>query len=100
MQIAMPFIFVVLFSVPAINRILLKPLRSQEPKQEKHFKVEELFPDGSQISRGANILHRPSDGNSTSYIFDAPYDKVWTAMRRVADKLATMGHRPIKDQDE
>ena len=85
----------VLLFVSTFAPTSLQVSRAQEPKQEKHFKAESLFPDGSQISRGANILSRPKDGNTTTYIFDAPYEKVWRAIHRAAEELAKFGQCPI-----
>jgi hypothetical protein len=100
MLIAQSLMFFILFSTAGRSLTFSLLSKDQEPKQEKHFKVEALFPDGSQISRGANILHRPSDGNSTSYVFDAPYDKIWAAVHRVSEELTRIGQYPLRDEKE
>lgn len=69
--------------------------------QEKQFKRVEKFPSGEQTrSLIGSFLSGVKDYNVVQYTFDAPYEKAWPAIKRVAKEFAKVGGRPVVAIDE
>jgi hypothetical protein len=69
-------------------------------KPQKHFKLQEIYPDGKQTSYGGTIAEvwtNPSGVNTESYTFEnAPINRVWAAAKHVAEEFTEIGKRPVK----
>lgn len=63
-------------------------------------RVEE-FPEGKQVNTLiGGFFGGLKDVNVETRVFDAPYDKVWSAAKLTADKLDKIGKRPLVLVDE
>lgn len=69
--------------------------------QKKHFERLEKLPEGDQIRHSVgSFFGGVKDWNVEEYIFDAPYETVWPAVKRVSEKFAKVGRRPIAGIEE
>jgi hypothetical protein len=77
---------------------------SQEnTKQQKHFKVETVYPDGKQTSFGGtlkDIWVNPNGVNTEKYTFSNSHEEVWSAAKRAAEKFSRIGKRPINIEED
>ncbi len=61
----------------------------------------EQFPEGKQVNTLiGSFFTGLKDVNVETRVFDAPYDKVWSAAKLTAEKLDKMGKRPLVAVDE
>lgn len=69
--------------------------------QEKRFKRVEKFPAGQQTnSLIGSFFTGLKDYNVVQYTFDAPYEKVWPAVKRISERFAKVSGRPVIGLDE
>jgi len=61
----------------------------------------EQFPEGKQVNiLVGGLLSGLKDVNVETRVFDAPYNKVWSAAKLTAEKLDKVGKRPLVLVDE
>jgi len=61
----------------------------------------EQFPEGKQVNTLiGSFFTGLKDVNVETRVFDAPYDKIWSAAKLTADKLDKIGKRPLVLVDE
>ena len=66
-----------------------------------HFTRVDEFPEGVQKDYMTSaFLSSLELSNSVETAYDAPYEKVWAAAKRVAERLDKIGSRPIIGVDE
>lgn len=65
------------------------------------FSRVEQFPQGQQINLMTSaLLSGKADANTVQRAYNAPYDRVWTAAKLVAERLDKIGRRPVVGIDE
>lgn len=69
--------------------------------QKKHFERVEKLPEGEQVRHSiGSFFGGIKDGNVEEFTFDAPYEVVWPAVKRVAETFAKTGKRPVTAIEE
>lgn len=68
--------------------------------EEKHFKRQEAFPEGRQVSSLiGSMFSGIKDVNVVRYTFDARYEATWNAALAVAQRFDKLGGRPLRFMD-
>lgn len=70
-------------------------------KQDRHFLRQEKFPTGDQVNFWiGGDLGGIKDTNTEEFVFNAPYKRVWSACKVVADRFDKVGKRPVINVNE